>query len=70
MLLSFSRYFLQISLEPDASPLTELLNVAWAGHEIISNGVDSALTWLESGGKMDLNRLLAAEKEAAAKKGG
>lgn len=38
------------NLEPDSSSLAELLKVAWAGHEIVSSGVASALTWLQSGG--------------------
>ena len=46
--------------------LTELLNLAWAQHEIASTGVDAALTWLESGGKLNLNELLKDEKELEA----
>ena len=55
-----------VSLEPDASPLTQLLNVAWAQHEIVSWGVDSALAWLQllrSGSRGDIGALLEQEKE-------
>jgi hypothetical protein len=42
------------SLTPDQSPLTELLNLAYARHEIVSDGVDSALEWLQNGGNGEL----------------
>jgi hypothetical protein len=39
----------------DASGLSEVLNVAWAGHELVSEPVGEALTWLHdvrsSGGR-------------------
>eukprot|EP01062_Namystynia_karyoxenos_P083199 TRINITY_DN9523_c0_g1_i1.p1 TRINITY_DN9523_c0_g1~~TRINITY_DN9523_c0_g1_i1.p1 ORF type:complete len:419 (+),score=97.42 TRINITY_DN9523_c0_g1_i1:81-1259(+) len=42
------------SLVPDASPLSELLNLAWAQHEIASDGIDEILAWLRSGGNSSL----------------
>ena len=40
-----------LSLEPDASPVAELLNLAWAGHELASDPIDAGLAWLEAGGR-------------------
>lgn len=34
-----------MSLEADRSPIFEVLNVAWAGHEIISDTTDAMLDW-------------------------
>lgn len=42
-----------ISLMSDASPLTELLNLAWAQHEIMSDGVVEGLAWLKNGKDVD-----------------
>ncbi|KAI7843770.1 hypothetical protein COHA_002668 [Chlorella ohadii] len=39
-----------LNLEPDVSPLAELLNVAYARHEIVSDTTDVTLEWLEAGG--------------------
>ena len=36
----------QDSLQPDESPVFEVLNVAWAHHQTTSDGVDDALDWL------------------------
>jgi predicted esterase len=35
----------------DKSGLSELLNLAWAGHEIVSDGTDAVLAWFEQQGK-------------------
>ncbi len=40
-----------VGLAADASDVPELLNLAYAGHEIVSDGVDAALEWLMAGGK-------------------
>lgn len=40
-----------LSLDPDVSPVAELLNLAWAGHELASDPIDAGLAWLEAGGK-------------------
>ncbi|KAL4536941.1 hypothetical protein Ndes2526A_g06440 [Nannochloris sp. 'desiccata'] len=53
-----------LSLEPDKSPLMTLMNVAFAGHEIITSGLDSALKWLEHGGQGDLARWIHEEETA------
>ena len=34
------------TLEPDVSPLAELLNVAWANHELVAEGSEAAIRWL------------------------
>jgi len=52
------------SLEPDRSPLTALMNVAFAGHDIITSGLDSALKWLESGGQGDFVKWIDKEEKA------
>ena len=46
-----------------------LMNVAYAQHEIITSGLDSALKWLESSGQGHLVEWLAEEEaiEAAEK---
>lgn len=40
-----------LSLVLDESHVGELLNVAWAKHELVSDGVEAALMWLKKGGK-------------------
>jgi poly(3-hydroxybutyrate) depolymerase len=55
-----------ISLEPNASPLSTLMNVAFAGHEIITSGLNSALNWLENGGQGDLLKWVTEEEKAEA----
>ena len=45
-----------LSLEADVSPLAELLNVAWARHEIVSDHTAASLAWLEAGGKKRVGR--------------
>lgn len=47
-----------ISLVSDSSPLTELLNLAWAGHEIMSDGVVEALKWLQAPDDIDELKVL------------
>lgn len=39
-----------VSLEPDTSALPEMLNVAWAKHEIDSLHMNKVIEWMESGG--------------------
>jgi hypothetical protein len=41
----------KLSLEADVSPVAELLNVAWARHEISSAETAASLAWLEAGGR-------------------
>lgn len=36
-----------LRLEPDASPISEELNVLWAGHEIIASTTDETIDWFE-----------------------
>lgn len=50
-------------LQADKSPLSELLNVAWAGHEIVSDYTRPALRWLEAGGRADMEQLIREEEE-------
>jgi hypothetical protein len=38
------------TLQPDESPLAEVLNVAWAMHEIVSDHNRQALQWILHGG--------------------
>eukprot|EP00756_Hemistasia_phaeocysticola_P045023 Hpha_TRINITY_DN18796_c0_g1::TRINITY_DN18796_c0_g1_i1::g.47540::m.47540 len=38
-------------LVPDESPISELLNLAYAQHEIVSDGFGTILDWLEAGGQ-------------------
>lgn len=40
-----------LSLEADVSQIGELLNVAYARHEIVSEHTAASLAWLEAGGK-------------------
>jgi len=35
-----------MNLNKDESPVFEELNVAWAGHELVSDHMDAALDWL------------------------
>jgi hypothetical protein len=37
-----------MELRPDKSDLSEVLNVAWAGHEIVSDTTTQMLDWFES----------------------
>ncbi|GAB4820595.1 hypothetical protein N2152v2_007641 [Parachlorella kessleri] len=53
----------RVSLKPDESPVTELLNLAWASHEIVSDFTAVVLTWLAAGGKADINRLIQQEQQ-------
>jgi hypothetical protein len=55
-----------ISLEANKSPLMTLMNVAFAQHDIITSGLDSALKWLESGGQGDLVKWVTEEERAEA----
>jgi hypothetical protein len=41
----------QMPLAADASPLSELLNLAWAEHEICSDPTATFLDWAEGGFK-------------------
>jgi hypothetical protein len=47
-----------MSLAGDESHLSELLNVAYARHELVSDHLDAALSWLEAGGKKSIESLL------------
>lgn len=47
-----------MSLEADVSPLAELLNVAFARHELTSDHTDAALAWLEAHGKESIDTFL------------
>ena len=38
----------RMELRPDKSDLSEVLNVAWAGHEIVSDTTTQMLDWFES----------------------
>lgn len=59
-----------LRLSADESPLSELLNLAWAGHEIVSDHTRAALAWLAAGGKgSSMEQLLRAEQQAAQDKG-
>ena len=40
-----------LPLEADKSGLSELLNLAWAGHEIVSDGIGDVLDWFEQQGR-------------------
>ncbi len=57
-----------LSLEPDASGVAQLLNVAYARHELTSDSVDISLAWLEAGGATSLGALL--EQQARNRKAG
>lgn len=48
------------AMAPDAAPLPELLNVAWAEHEIVSQHVSAALEWVLAGGARGIEELVAA----------
>jgi len=39
------------SLVADRSALSEVLNVAWAMHELVGDHISESLAWLESGGR-------------------
>jgi hypothetical protein len=47
-----------MSLEADVSHLAELLNVAFARHELVSDHTDAALAWLEARGKESIDTFL------------
>lgn len=53
-----------LSLEPDASGVAQLLNVAYARHELTSDSVDISLAWLEAGGATSLGALLEQQGQA------
>ena len=38
------------TLQPDLSPLSEVLNVAYAMHELVADRIEDVLKWLEAGG--------------------
>lgn len=43
-----------LSFVLDESHVGELVNVAWAKHELVSDGAEAVLWWLQNGGKGDL----------------
>lgn len=38
----------KLRLAPDISPLSEILNLAYAQHEIVSDTTDAMLDWFEA----------------------
>ncbi len=49
-----------LSLKLDESHLGELLNLAWAKHELVSDEAEAALAWLQGGGRDGLDAARAA----------
>lgn len=61
----------QAALQPVLGPpgerlvgahVAQLLNVAYAQHELTGWSTDAALAWLEAGGRADIRELLLAEE--------
>jgi hypothetical protein len=52
-----------LSLTLDESHIGELVNLAWAKHELVSDDAEAIITWLESGGK-GLNGIEDARRKA------
>ncbi|KAL4444235.1 hypothetical protein ABPG75_011972 [Micractinium tetrahymenae] len=55
--LSGSKADVTYSLEPDASDVSELLNTAYSGHEIVGDYTTAVLRWFEGGAAEDLEQL-------------
>jgi hypothetical protein len=53
----------RVRLVADESPVTELFNLAFASHEIVSDYTRVTLAWLALGGKRNLEKLLKAEQQ-------
>jgi hypothetical protein len=59
-----------LSLALDESHLGELLNLAWAKHELVSDEAEAVLAWLQSGGALRGLHAARAAAAAAAEAGG
>ena len=55
-----------MSLASDRSPLPELLNRAYARHEIVNEYTAACLTWLEGGGKLPIEQAVTQQQQPAA----
>lgn len=58
---------LTLSSVPPHASSAELLNVAYAEHEIIADYTFGILKWLEGGGAADLSQLAAVSEEGGAR---
>lgn len=57
-----------LSLVKDESHVGELLNLAWAKHELVSDQAEAVLAWLQSGGEGSVDAAAArVQQEAAAR---